>query len=180
MKKNKLKIKDNKRLANISLRVLCLLTLVIFSLFFLVGYDMPSLTNEGMVEPLLTNTVLVFTYIVLFLSIAIAVWSLIKEFLLGAQLPSIQNGIKVKLIRNSTFISVPTLLILFFLLGSSSPLKVNGITFNNAFWLKASDMFIFVSILLLLLALCVQRGEQLKAIEEHKCYLKERNKKYPN
>ena len=51
-----------------------------FSLFFLVGYDMPSLTNEGMVEPLLTNTVLVFTYIVLFLSIAIAVWSLIKEF----------------------------------------------------------------------------------------------------
>ena len=147
MKKNKLKIKDNKRLANISLRVLCLLTLVIFSLFFLVGYDMPSLTNEGMVEPLLTNTVLVFTYIVLFLSIAIAVWSLIKEFLLGAQLPSIQNGIKVKLIRNSTFISVPTLLILFFLLGSSSPLKVNGITFNNAFWLKASDMFIFVSIL---------------------------------
>ncbi|MBF1434205.1 MAG: hypothetical protein HXN49_03490, partial [Prevotella nanceiensis] len=111
MKKNNLKIKDNKRLANISLRVLCLLTLVIFSLFFLVGYDMPSLTNEGMVEPLLTNTVLVFTYIVLFLSIAIAVWSLIKEFLLGAQLPSIQNGIKVKLIRNSTFISVPTLLI---------------------------------------------------------------------
>ena len=153
MKKNKLKIKDNKRLANISLRVLCLLTLVIFSLFFLVGYDMPSLTNEGMVEPLLTNTVLVFTYIVLFLSIAIAVWSLIKEFLLGAQLPSIQNGIKVKLIRNSTFISVPTLLILFFLLGSSSPLKVNGITFNNAFWLKASDMFIFVSILLLLIGI---------------------------
>ena len=130
MKKNKLKIKDNKRLANISLRVLCLLTLVIFSLFFLVGYDMPSLTKEGMVEPLLTNTVLVFTYIVLFLSIAIAVWSLIKEFLLGAQLPSVQNGIKVKLIRNTTFISVPTLLILFFLLGSSSPLKVNGIAFN--------------------------------------------------
>ena len=128
MKKNKLKIKDNKRLANISLRVLCLLTLVIFSLFFLVGYDMPSLTKEGMVEPLLTNTVLVFTYIVLFLSIAIAVWSLVKEFLLGAQLPSVQNGIKVKLIRNTTFISVPTLLILFFLLGSSSPLKVNGTT----------------------------------------------------
>ena len=153
MKKNKLKIKDNKRLANISLRVLCVLTLVIFSLFFLVGYDMPSLTKEGMVEPLLTNTVLVFTYIVLFLSIAIAVWSLIKEFLLGAQLPSVQNGIKVKLIRNSTFISVPTLLILFFLLGSSSPLKVNGITFNNAFWLKASDMFIFVSILLLLIGI---------------------------
>ena len=153
MKKNKLKIKDNKRLANISLRVLCLLTLVIFSLFFLVGYDMPSLTKEGMVEPLLTNTVLVFTYIVLFLSIAIAVWSLIKEFLLGAQLPSIQNGIKVKLIRNTTFISIPTLLILFFLLGSSSPLKVNGITFNNAFWLKASDMFIFVSILLLLIGI---------------------------
>ena len=153
MKKNKLKIKDIKRLANISLRVLCLLTLVIFSLFFLVGYDMPSLTKEGMVEPLLTNTVLVFTYIVLFLSIAIAVWSLIKEFLLGAQLPSVQNGIKVKLIRNSTFISVPTLLILFFLLGSSSPLKVNGITFNNAFWLKASDMFIFVSILLLLIGI---------------------------
>ena len=153
MKKNKLKIKDNKRLANTSLRVLCLLTLVIFSLFFLVGYDMPSLTKEGMVEPLLTNTVLVFTYIVLFLSIAIAVWSLVKEFLLGAQLPSVQNGIKVKLIRNSTFISVPTLLILFFLLGSSSPLKVNGITFNNAFWLKASDMFIFVSILLLLIGI---------------------------
>ena len=149
MKKNKLKIKDNKQLANISLRVLCLLTLVIFSLFFLVGYDMPSLTKEGMVEPLLTNTVLVFTYIVLFLSIAIAAWALVKEILLGAQMPSIQNGIKVRLIRNATFISVPTLLILFFLLGSSSPLKVNGIFFNNTFWLKTSDMFISVSILLL-------------------------------
>ena len=146
MKKNKLKIKDNKRLANISLRVLCLLTLVIFSLFFLVGYDMPSLTKEGMVEPLLTNTVLVFTYIVLFLSIAIAVWSLIKEFLLGAQLPSVQNGIKVKLIRNTTFISVPTLLILFFLLGSSSPLKVNGIAFNNALFISVSILLLFIGI----------------------------------
>lgn len=149
MKKNKLKIKDNKQLANISLRALCLLSLVIFSLFFLVGYDMPSLTKEGMVEPLLTNTVLVFTYIVLFLSIAIAAWALVKEILLGAQMPSIQNGIKVKFIRNATFISIPTLLILFFLLGSSSPLKVNGIFFNNTFWLKTSDMFISVSILLL-------------------------------
>ena len=163
MKKNKLKIKDNKRLANISLRVLCLLTLVIFSLFFLVGYDIPSLTKEGMVEPLLTNTVLVFTYIVLFLSIAIAAWALVKEILLGAQMPSIQNGIKVKLIRNATFISIPTLLILFFLLGSSSPLKVNGIFFNNTFWLKTSDMFISVSILLLFIGIACATWGTIKS-----------------
>ena len=41
-------------------------------------------------------------------------------------------------------------LIVTFLLGSSDPVITNGERFADVFWLKATDMFIYTSILLLI------------------------------
>ena len=41
-----------------------------------------------------------------------------------------------------------------FLLGSAEPVMVNGVEFADTFWLKATDMFINTSTVLLLVAVC--------------------------
>jgi hypothetical protein len=41
-------------------------------------------------------------------------------------------------------------LVVTFLLGSSSPVMTNGQPFTSKFWLKATDMFIYTSILLII------------------------------
>ena len=41
-----------------------------------------------------------------------------------------------------------------FLLGSAEPVTVNGVEFADTFWLKATDMFINTSLVLLLVAVC--------------------------
>lgn len=35
-----------------------------------------------------------------------------------------------------------------FLLGSTDPLKTNGVTFADSFWLKTTDMFIYTTLIL--------------------------------
>jgi len=42
------------------------------------------------------------------------------------------------------------LLLVTFLLGSSDPVVTNGERFADVFWLKATDMFIYTSILLII------------------------------
>ena len=41
-----------------------------------------------------------------------------------------------------------------FLLGSAEPVQVNGVAYTDVFWLKATDMFINTSLVLLLVAVC--------------------------
>ena len=46
-------------------------------------------------------------------------------------------------------------LLLFFLVGSSQPMRINGISYTDSFWLKVSDMFIYTSLLMIIAGMCV-------------------------
>ena len=50
----------------------------------------------------------------------------------------------------ATLVGTLLLALLTFLLGSSAPMHVNGQLFDNGFWLRAADMFIVTSGVMLL------------------------------
>lgn len=53
-------------------------------------------------------------------------------------------------------VALPVLLLgLTFLLGSAEPLRVNGQLFTDTLWLRASDMFIYTSVLLIVLCFVI-------------------------
>lgn len=149
MKQRVLNLKTVKRLSSGVLYAFVGLTVAVFGLFFLVGFDMPSTINPDVSEPLLTNVLLVFTYLVVFAALAVGAWALVKTLVNGSGSPSIVNGINVKLLSRSLLAGVPCAFVLFYVTGSNAPLWVNGTPFTDAFWLKTSDMFIHLSLLLL-------------------------------
>ena len=60
------------------------------------------------------------------------------------------NGVPAGKIGWWVIIGVMICLAVTFLLGSSSPLIVNGVRFTDTFWLKVTDMFIYTSTLLVI------------------------------
>lgn len=56
--------------------ILVALTVIVFALFWLVGFDMPFFDNPKFNAPLLTDVVIYFVYLMLFLAIAAVVVSM--------------------------------------------------------------------------------------------------------
>lgn len=68
--------KNPMRLSRIILVVLVALTVVVFGLFWLVGFNMPFIDDPKFNAPLLTDVVIFFVYLMLFLAIAAIVLSM--------------------------------------------------------------------------------------------------------
>ena len=86
-----------------------------------------------------------------FLSVSVAVCAVVRGYRRRSR-ESVVNGIPVARIAWGTLALLVASLVLTFLIGSSSPVTVNGKTFADVFWLKATDMFIYTILLLLVVA----------------------------
>ena len=109
----------------------CLLGLaaLVIALFCLVGYDMPFEENPDFNAPLFT---------------------IVNSYRKNASKEKMVHGIPAKKIFHITWIGTLVLLVATFLLGSSSPMLINGNEYGDWLWLKLSDMFVFTSLLMLL------------------------------
>lgn len=130
----------------------CLLALaaLVFALFFLVGYDMPFEENPDFNAPLFTNVLLFLMWALFILAFCLAVYSIVNSYRKNASKEKMVHGIPAKKIFHITWIGTLVLLIVTFLLGSSSPMQINGNKYGDWLWLKLSDMFVFTSLLMLL------------------------------
>ena len=126
--------------------------IVIFSMFYLIGYHTPYWDNPDFNSPLLTNVLLAFMFLLLVCTVCLSVWSVVTSLKKRGKGERLYNGIPVK--RNAYLVVLCTLLLLIvtFLLASSNPMSVNGKEYANVWWLKLSDMFICSSGILILIA----------------------------
>ena len=62
-------MKNPSRLSHAVLVVLVAITVVVFGAFWLVGFNMPFMDDSQFNAPLLTDLVIVFVYIMLFLAV---------------------------------------------------------------------------------------------------------------
>ena len=97
-----------------------------------------------MVEvPLYINLVIVLVYLMTGISLAVVGWSAVR------QVRTFGRG--VSRLTLVVMLSVAALLLLTWLLGSVSPLRVGGTVYDDATWLRLADMFINSSLLLIVL-----------------------------
>ena len=90
----------------------------------------------------MVDLLLVVLYIALAVTIALAVWSAVRSFRMRGPSQQVVNNIPAAKIAYAAAVLLVVALLLTFLLGSSSPMLINGKKFSQTFWLKASDMFI--------------------------------------
>ena len=149
--KSKLKAK-HKSAEQISQQVFFILiglAVLVFGLFFLVGYDMPFEENPDFNAPLFTDVLIVLMWLFLIGGVGLAVYSMIRDYR-GAKSEAVVNGVPVRRIFRITWLGTLAILVLSFLLGSSDSMLINGENYADWIWLKLSDMFVITLLIFFL------------------------------
>ena len=141
-----------EKISSRALYLLAGIAMVVFVLFWLVGYDRPFEDDPNFNAPLFTNVLLVLMVLYLVLGIGFSVWSVVSLLRKRGKTEAVENGIPVKKIGYWVSGGVVILLLLTFALGSTTPMKINGATYASGFWLRTSDMFIVTSLVMMLIA----------------------------
>lgn len=143
---------DKKKLPSRVLYVLVGLTVVVFALFWLIGYDRPFDEDGNFNAPLFTDVLLVFMLLLTAGACVVAAWSAIRSNKTSGGGERVVNNIPVRKIGRCVTGGTALTLILTFLLGSSTPMRINGASYADTFWLKVSDMFVATSLLMIVAA----------------------------
>ena len=149
---SKFKVQSNKSAEQISQKVFRLmigLAVLVFGLFYLIGYDLPFDENPDFNAPLFTDVLIFLMWLFLIGGIGLAVYSMVKDYR-SSKSEAVVNGVPVRRIFRITWLTLLAVLILTFLLGGSDPMLINGENYADWLWLKLSDMFVITSLLMLL------------------------------
>lgn len=144
--------RTTEQLSNSVLYTLVAITVVVFALFFVVGYDRPYINDPSFNAPLFTDAVLWFIYILVAGACVAAFCSLIRAVRQRNGADNVVNNLPAAKIKRGTFLLLAVLLALTFLLGSTEPVLVNGVKYTDSVWLKLTDMFLNTSVVLIVIA----------------------------
>lgn len=152
-----MKIKDirhwhSERISTFVLYGIVALTVLLFALFFLIGYNTPYEENPDMKAPLLTNVLMWFMYAMTAITVGFAIWSIVRGARTTDKTSATVNGVPAARIAGITAGVTAALLVVTFVTGSSAAMMINGHKYQEAFWLKLSDMFVNTSLLMLVIA----------------------------
>ena len=104
----------------------------------------------SLVSPLVADIMLWLMYIAVAVAIVVTLCSVVKTLRMRTKDDEIINGVPQTRIAWTTAGCFLVCLAVTYLLGSSEPLMTNGTLFASKFWLKAVDMFIYTSIILII------------------------------
>ena len=105
---------------------------------------------NSIVSPFFADLVLWLMYIMVAVAIGVTVYSFWHTLRNRQKGDDIVNGVPAGKIGWCVAIGLIVCLTLTFAFGSSAPVVTNGIRFTDTFWLKATDMFIYTSSLLII------------------------------
>ena len=89
-------------------------------------------------------------YIAIAVALIVTVVSMVQTVRLRTKDEEVVNGVPRTRMAWIVVVAFLLCLVLTFLLGSSEPVRTNGNLFTDAFWLKAADMFIYTSLILII------------------------------
>ncbi len=102
------------------------------------------------VSPLVADVMLWLMYIAMAVAIIVTIVSMVRTVRLRTKDEEVVNGVPRTRMAWIIVVAFLLCLVLTFLLGSSEPIRTNGELFTDTFWLKAADMFIYTSLILIL------------------------------
>lgn len=144
-----------ERLSQRILYLLLGIVVVVFALFYLIGYHEPYIENTDFNEPVFTNVLMLAMYVLFFGTVGLTIWAVYREECCRKEQSKIVNNIRTSLIRRSVVMGTLVILLLTFALASTTPIVSNGKTFTNSTLLRIADVFINTSIILLIIAIVV-------------------------
>ena len=138
-----------KKLPNITKALLLSISAIVGVLFFTGSSSNITIKNAVYSEPVYTDLIIIWTYILVALAITITLSFLIYKFIKSA----IENP-KKALIPIGIIIGSGVLLVIAYALGDGTPLNITGYDGNEnvEFWLKTTDMLLYTCYFLISLS----------------------------
>jgi len=102
------------------------------------------------VSPLVADIMLWLMYIAIAVAVIVTLVSVVRTVRLRTKDDEVVNGVPRTRIAWIIVVAFLLCLVLTFVLGSSEPVRTNGKLFTDTFWLKATDMFIYTSLILII------------------------------
>ncbi|NPD93186.1 hypothetical protein [Xylanibacter muris] len=130
---------------------LAVLSALVFGSFIFIGYGSYD-ADTGLVAPMLTDVLLWFIYILVFIAVAVSVCAAVRSVCLYRSSAKVSGGVPSGKIVCGVAALLCVSFPVTFVLGSSDTLMVNGTEFTDAFLLRLSDMFIYTSMIFLTVA----------------------------
>lgn len=118
---------------------------------------------------ILIDIELVVMYLVILVTTVITVWSAVRSMKKRDRSQNTVNNIPVTKIAYGVAALLIVCLLLTFILGSSKPILLGEKLYTDSFWLKVSDMFIYTSGILIVVAVgCFLYGMSGMSRKSHK------------
>ena len=102
------------------------------------------------VSPFIADIMLWLMYIAMAVAVIVTIVSMARTVRLRTKDEEVVNGVPRTRMAWIVIVAFLLCLVLTFLLGSSEPVRTNGELFTDTFWLKAADMFIYTSLILII------------------------------
>lgn len=146
-------VTDYRKLPSRVLYVLSGITVLVFALFWLVGFDRPYEDDGNFNAPLFTDVLLVLMLLLTAGAIGVAAWSAVRSGKVSGGGERVVNNIPVRKIGLAVAVGTVIMLLLTFLLASSAPMKINGLNYTDTFWLRTSGMFVSTTLVMIFVAI---------------------------
>lgn len=133
--------------------LLMTLVVVVFGLFYLVGYEHPYEDNPDFNAPLLTGLLVTFMIALLVVAVAVAVVAALRSLRNMRGRSGEHNGIPAMRIAVGVGAGTLCVMLLAFAFASTDAVSVNGVRFADGLWLRMAEMFVDTSLVLLVVAM---------------------------
>lgn len=145
---------QTEKISQAVLYAIVAVAVLVFALFYLVGYNTPSMDEPGFNAPLLTDALLVLMIVLLALAAGIGIVAVFVGLRKKDKSDKVVNGVPAARISAITFGVTFLLLLVTFIAGSTKSMMINGHQFTDALALKITDMFVATSICMIFIAVC--------------------------
>lgn len=125
---------------------------MVFVLFFTVGYDLAFEEDADFNAPMFTDAVLTTLYLLTGATLMLVAGSAIRQLKHHNKSDDVVNNVPAKRIAIGSAILLVASMAVTFALASTSPIVTNGTAFADPFWLRTADMFVNTIILLVVVA----------------------------
>ncbi len=166
--KTHMRKRTSERISQTVLYAIVGLTAVVFALFRLVGYDIPYFDNPELNAPLLTGVLIAFMLLLTVVAVVIALLAACRSLRKNRRAAKVVDGIHAARLARIVVAVVAVILTATFALGSTHPVAVNGAAYEDNFWLRAADMFVNSSLLLIAVAVGAVAFGATRSVRRHK------------
>lgn len=152
------RLPTGNRASRLVFQIIACMAAFVFALFWLVGYDTPYMENANFTAPMFTDVLLVFVGLTVVVACALTVWAVARSLKMAGKGDLTVNNIPARKIGYSTVAAIFAILVVTFAFGSSDRIVINGHEYTDELWLKAADMFVSSTMLLVGIGIAIIVG----------------------